>query len=139
MAKMTYVQRDGRNDDDEVGLTSRSPPSERWPEYRANNPENGAGATPRSRRRTVRYSAMPSPLRKMGTAIKSVSQNRRRMSLRVVNLAGASLETQMHLADDDPDEVKTEEELPDLTQCLPLRGRTICCLGPLIRGPRVHT
>ncbi|SJL08836.1 uncharacterized protein ARMOST_12207 [Armillaria ostoyae] len=127
------VQRDGGKDDDKVGLTSRSPPSERWSEYRANDPENGAGATPRSHRRTVRYSATPSPLRKMGTAIKSVSQNIRCMSLRVINLAGAGLETQMRLADDDPDEVKTEEELPDLTQCLPLRGRTICCLGPQSR------
>lgn len=127
------VQMDGGKDDDEAGLTSRSPPSERWSEYRAKDPENGAGATPRSRRRTVRYSATPSPLKKTGTAIKSVSQNIRRMSLRVVNLAGAGLETQMRLADDDPDEVKTEEELPDLTQRLPLRGRTICCLGPQSR------
>ncbi|PBK87237.1 hypothetical protein ARMGADRAFT_939192 [Armillaria gallica] len=124
---------DGGKDDDEVGLTSRSPPSERWSEYRAKDPENGAGATPRSRRRTVRYSTTPSPLKKTGTAIKSVSQNIRRMSLRVVNLGGAGLETQMRLADDDPDEVKTEEELPDLTQRLPLRGRTICCLGPQSR------
>ncbi|KAK0201179.1 Ion transport protein-domain-containing protein [Desarmillaria ectypa] len=126
------VQRDGGKDDDEMGLTSRSPPSERWSEYRANDPENVAGATPRLRRRTVRYSTTPSPLRKTGTAIKSVSQNIRRMSLRVVNLAGAGLETQMRLADDDPDEVKTEE-LPDLTQRLPLRGRTVCCLGPQSR------
>ncbi|KAG7442714.1 uncharacterized protein BT62DRAFT_1079090 [Guyanagaster necrorhizus] len=126
------VQRDERMEDDEVGLTSRSPPGQRWSGNRANDPENVAGATPRSRRKTVRYSATPSPLRKTGTAIKSVSQNIRRISLRVVNLAGAGLETQMRLADDDPDEVKTEE-LPDLTQRQPLRGRTICCLGPQSR------
>lgn len=100
----------GRAAEDEVRLTSRE-----------GDPEQAAAS--RTRRRTLRYSA--SPLKRTGTAIKSVSQNLRRISLRVVNLAGSGLE---RLEDDDDN--TRDEDLPDLSQRMPIRGRTLCCLGP---------
>jgi hypothetical protein len=115
---------------------SRNGTEERWEEDYSVDPERSAAMTPRSRRRTVRYSVSPSPLKKTGTAIKSMSHNIRRASIRVVNLASAGLENQLRLGDgsgiargkrsDDGE----EEPLPDLTKSLPIRGRTLGCLGP---------
>lgn len=134
-------QLDGHREDDEAHLTSnmsRDGTPEGWNESYREDPERSAGATPRTRRRTVRYSVTPSPLKKTGTAIKSVSQNLRRVSLRVVNLAGAGLENQLRLADGDEAHTKLtpaegdggeEEQLPDLSRALPIRGRTLGCLG----------
>ncbi|KAK7018498.1 Ion transport protein-domain-containing protein [Favolaschia claudopus] len=96
-------------DDDQVRLT--------------NTTDDNPGA---ARRRTLRYSASPSPLKKTGTAIKHVSQNFRRASVRVVNLASAGLE---RLPDVD-DKKDLDETLPELAQSLPLRGRTLGFLGP---------
>ncbi|KAJ7078435.1 Ion transport protein-domain-containing protein [Mycena belliarum] len=76
------------------------------------------------RRRTLRYSTSPSPLKKTGTAIKHVSQNLRRASVRVVNMASVGLE---RLPDDKKDD---DDHLPDLAQTLPIRGRTLGFLGP---------
>ncbi|KAJ7159969.1 hypothetical protein C8R43DRAFT_348652 [Mycena crocata] len=82
-----------------------------------------------TRRMTLRYSTSPSPLKKTSTAIKHVSQNLRRASIRVVNM-GAGRE---RLPDDkgslSPDD---EDTLPDLAlgAPLPLRGRTLGFLGP---------
>lgn len=125
--------------DDEAGLTANMAHSrtdeERWGDR--DDTEGNAGVSPRSRRRTVRYSSSPSPLKKTGTAIKHVSKNLRRVSLRVVNLAGAGLESQIRLPDDDNegrrakrDDDVDEFPLPDLTQNLPIRGRTLGFLGP---------
>jgi hypothetical protein len=65
-----------------------------------------------------------------------VSRNIRRVSLRVVNLAGAGLEDSIRLPDDE-DELKVdddkEEELPDLSRDMPIRGRTLGCFGPQSR------
>ncbi|KAJ7243891.1 Ion transport protein-domain-containing protein [Mycena haematopus] len=94
------------SDDDGTRLTSRE--------------EDPAAA----RRRTLRYSTSPSPLKKTGTAIKNVSQNLRRASVRVVNMASVGLE---RLPDDKRDE---DDHLPDLAQTLPIRGRTLGFLGP---------
>ncbi|KAJ6472696.1 Ion transport protein-domain-containing protein [Mycena vitilis] len=94
-------------DDDETRLTSRE--------------EDTPAA---ARRRTLRYSTSPSPLKKTGTAIKHVSQNLRRASVRVVNMASVGLE---RLPDDKKDE---DDHLPDLAQTLPIRGRTLGFLGP---------
>ncbi|KAJ6570981.1 Ion transport protein-domain-containing protein [Mycena vulgaris] len=80
-----------------------------------------------TRRRTLRYSTSPSPLKKTGTAIKHVSQNLRRASIRVVNMASMGLE---RLPDDKRDD---EDHLPDLAQTLPIRGRTLGFLGPTNR------
>ncbi|KAJ7479857.1 Ion transport protein-domain-containing protein [Mycena latifolia] len=77
-----------------------------------------------TRRRTLRYSTSPSPLKKTGTAIKHVSQNLRRASVRVVNMASVGLE---RLPDDKKDD---DDHLPDLAQTLPIRGRTLGFLGP---------
>ena len=57
-----------------------------------------------SRRCTLRYSTTPSPLKKTGTVIKSVSRNLKKMSLRVVNLANMELEGRLRLGDGDADE-----------------------------------
>ncbi|KAJ7159975.1 hypothetical protein C8R43DRAFT_1233933 [Mycena crocata] len=85
-----------------------------------------------TRRMTLRYSTSPSPLKKTGTAIKHVSQNLRRASIRVVNMAAAGAGRE-RLPDDkgslSPDD---EDALPDLAlgAPLPLRGRTLGFLGP---------
>ncbi|KAG6853801.1 hypothetical protein C0991_001251 [Blastosporella zonata] len=111
---------DGHREDDEAHLTSNMSLN-----GTDQDPERSAALTPRSRR-TLRYSPSASPLKKTGTAIKSMSQNLRRASVRVVNLASAGLENQMRLAEGVEDE---EEPLPDLSKTLPIRGRTLGFLG----------
>ncbi|KAI5121745.1 hypothetical protein M0805_009034 [Coniferiporia weirii] len=111
----------------------------------------------RSRRRsTLRYSVTPSP----GERLRSVKRNLRRVSLRVVNLAGAGLEEKargrsIRLPDEEGDRERTrprgkerarmdgkeemededeeEEELPDLGTRIPIRGRALGFLGPTSR------
>ncbi|KAH9024879.1 Ion transport protein-domain-containing protein, partial [Lactarius pseudohatsudake] len=104
--------------------------------------ENSAAATPRTRRRTQRYSAELSPLSRSGTTIKSISQGLRRISVRVVNFASSSLEDEDHVrlgSDDGKERVaegddeggeKVDEPLPDSSiSVLPLRGRTLAFFG----------
>jgi voltage-dependent calcium channel len=132
---------DGHREDDEAHLTENMSHNESEERYYARDPEQSP-VSPRSRSRTVlRYSAPTSPLKKTGTAIKNLSHNFRRASLRVVNLASAGLESQIRLPDG-PDEgtrgerlalskgEESEEPLPNLGKTLPLRGRTLGCLGP---------
>jgi len=112
-------------------------------------------ATPRTRRRLEqRYSAnlSPSPLQRSGTAIKRLSQGLRRVSLRVVNFAGAGLDDHIRLpdggdqvdatgdgrhrpsADDDDDDDRSVQPFADLgRKIFPLRGRTLCLFGPTSR------
>jgi hypothetical protein len=55
------------------------------------------------------------------------------MSLRVVNLAGSGLENQLKLrdGDDDPgDHEEDDNDLPDLSKVIPIRGWTLFFLGP---------
>ncbi|KAM5541612.1 hypothetical protein V8D89_004802 [Ganoderma adspersum] len=131
---------DSTRDDDEAHLTanmSRQGAGGEWGIGHSVDPER-SGASPRSaRRRTVRYST--SPLKKTGTTIMSVSRNLRRASLRVVNFGGYGLEDHVRLddvderdtKDRDDDEIPDEDEvLPDLSKALPIRGRTLGCLGP---------
>ncbi|KAI0791303.1 Ion transport protein-domain-containing protein [Abortiporus biennis] len=127
------------NEDDEAHLTSNmSRPSTRagWHEV---DEEPANSNTPRNRRR-VAYSASPSPLKKTKTQLAAVSRNLRRVSLRVVNLAGMGLEDHVRLADtdderkydEDGEEViqdETEDGLPDLEKTIPIRGRTLGCLS----------
>ncbi|KAL1701237.1 Ion transport protein-domain-containing protein [Schizophyllum commune] len=124
---------DGQREDDEAGLAANA--------SGAGWDAEASGSTPRAQRRTVRYSVSPSPLRKTGTAIKSVSRNLRRASLRVVNLAGQGLESQIRLPDGNGDEPASaahqkqeqddayDDQIPDLTKALPIRGRTLGLLG----------
>ena len=98
-----------------------------------------------SKRQSKRYSTTPSP----ASRLRSVSRNLRRVSLRVVNLAGVGLEEKargIRLPDDDDDGAKVkgkdtqrtaggedddeEQELPDLAARLPIRGTTLGFLGP---------
>ena len=131
---------DSTRDDDEAHLTanmSRQGAGGEWGIGHSVDPER-SGASPRSaRRRTVRYST--SPLKKTGTTIMSVSRNLRRASLRVVNFGGYGLEDHVRLDDVDERDVKNRDEdeipdedevLPDLSRALPIRGRTLGCLGP---------
>lgn len=125
-------------EDDEAHLTanmSRNGTEENWEAYRSEDPERSAVTTPRSRRRTARYSLSPSPLKKTGTAIKSMKQNLRRASVRVVNLGSAGLESQIRLEDVNEDARSKgkldegEEEPLHLNKSLPIRGRTLGCFG----------
>ena len=133
---------DGHREDDEAHLTanmSHAGMGDALSEGR--DLENDGAGTPHSRRRTLRYSTTPSPLKKTGTAMQSVSKSLRRMSLRVVNLANTGLEGQLRLRDVDDkkspmpkdDEDDDDEEGPprrDLKQVMPIRGRTLGFLGP---------
>ncbi|KII90373.1 hypothetical protein PLICRDRAFT_173801 [Plicaturopsis crispa FD-325 SS-3] len=134
---------DGHRDDDEAHLTSNmasmaGTSTERWSNDPA-DPERTSGSTPRSKRRTIRYSLSPSP----GSRLKNASRSLRRASLRVVNLAGVGLEQQIRLPDDDGDdgdmeykgtfEDEDKSTVYDLKSSLPIRGRTLGFLGPTSR------
>ena len=131
------------DEDDEVHLTAsisrRRPPG--WSIHDIEDPELSVGASPKSRRRSHRYSASPSPLKKAGTTLQSVSRSLRHMSVRVVNLAGRGLDDHVRL--DDPDEEPSPKRrgcdsfeepeysaLPDLRKSLPTRGRALGFMGP---------
>ncbi|KZT03083.1 uncharacterized protein LAESUDRAFT_660488 [Laetiporus sulphureus 93-53] len=132
---------DGQREEDEVRLTghaARPGMSSGWSWAEQSDLERTAPSA-RTRRRTVRYGTSPSPFKKTGSTLKNVSRSLRRASLRVVNLAGFGLEDHVRL-DDPADESKEsmlddkevlEEEvdedvsLPDLSQSLPIRGRTL--------------
>jgi len=83
------------------------------------------------RKRTVRYDVSPSPLKRTGTAIKSMGSNLRRVSLRVVNLAGSGLEDQIRLPDDEHSindqnpQYKPPEVVTVPPNSGPLRGRSL--------------
>jgi len=106
--------------------------------------ERTGGATPRTKRRTLRYDTSASPLKRTGSAFRVMSKQFRRASLRVVNLAGHGLDNSIRLSDDDHDnaeyspaqEVKehfeeqwTEEQVFVTRKLSPLRGRTLGFLG----------
>lgn len=119
--------RHGHREDDEAHLTenmSRNGVEEVWV---SGDMERSAGS---ARRQTLKYDVTPSPLKKTGSAFRNVSQNLRRMSLRVVNLAGTGLESQLKLdgASDTRDE--DEDGIPDPTKTILIRGRTLGFLGP---------
>lgn len=72
----------------------------------------------------------------------NVSRNLRRASLRVVNFGGLGLEDHVRLDDmedermakqedeEEEEDAADDEALPDLSKTLPIRGRTLGCLGP---------
>lgn len=125
---------EGSRDDDEARLTSNASGTAGWPEDLSVDTERTGGLTPRTRQRTVRYSTSPSPLKRTGSAFKNMSKGIRRVSLRVVNLAGADDSVRLK---DEEDERKAgddkEEDLPDLRKDLPIRGRTLGFFGPQSR------
>lgn len=86
-----------------------------------------------SRRRTLRYSISPSPLKKTGSVFRNASQKLKRISSRVANLAGNGLENQVRLGDGEGDESREpenkEDQEEDLSKMLLLRGRTLGFLG----------
>ncbi|KAH9840560.1 Ion transport protein-domain-containing protein [Rhodofomes roseus] len=143
---------DGQREDDEARLTGNmdhagaNRASVGWALSDGEDPER-LGASARSRRRASRYGASPSPLKKTGNTLKLMTGNLRRASIRVVNFAGFGLEEHVRLvdaedespehtlvdkgqADDAGDEEEEVATLPDLSRSLPIRGRTLGCLGP---------
>lgn len=82
-----------------------------------------------SRRRTLRYSLPSSPLKKTGSVFRRASQNLKRISSRVANLAGNGLENQVRLEDDEDDGPRgpqgNEDQEGELARVLLLRGRTL--------------
>jgi hypothetical protein len=128
---------EGTREDDEARLTTNmayTSSREDWDPYV--DAERSAGSSSRSLPKAAQYTAPPSPLKKTSTAFKRVSQNLRRMSLRVVNLGGTGLESQIRLPDNDDDRlspgksIEDDDDFPDLNQNLPLRGRTLGFFGP---------
>ena len=113
--------------DDEIHLTS--PPS-----------QPGASSSP-ERQKVSRPAGHYGERRRMGT-IKAMQRNIRRASMRVVNLAGVTLEDRPIRLDDDDDMPKppVEEEPIPLEVIMPrerLRGRTFGVFGPKSRVRRV--
>jgi hypothetical protein len=86
-----------------------------------------------SRRRTLRYSIPSSPLKKTGSVFRHASQNLKRISSRVANLAGNGLENQVRLGDGEDDGLREheseEDQEEDLARVLLLRGRTLGFFG----------
>jgi voltage-dependent calcium channel len=144
---------EGHREDDEAHLTanmsrngSGSPSHPHSSSSSSDDPEHtGASSmmSPRSKRKSTpkKYSVAPSPMKTGESAMKSMSRGLRRMSLRVVNLAGTGMADQLRLKDvDEPvsarskklDEDDEDDEPPitDLKESLPIRGRTLCFLGP---------
>ncbi|KAG2356552.1 Ion transport protein-domain-containing protein, partial [Suillus spraguei] len=102
--------------------------------------ERTGGATGPARRRTLRYNSSPSPLKRTGSALRVMSKHLHRASLRVVNLAGHSLDNSIRIPDEDCDDNKysptqdnkelfeeqwNEEEVSLTRKLTPLRGRTL--------------
>jgi hypothetical protein len=131
------------DEDDEAHLTAnmshQRPPG--WSIHDLKDLERSTGTSPKSRRRSNRYSASPSPLKKTGTTLQSVSRSLRHMSVRVVNLAGRGLDDHVRLDDvddeispkrkgDDNSEEPEYSALPDLRKSLPIRGRALGFMGP---------
>jgi voltage-dependent calcium channel len=148
------LEDDGHREDDEAHLTSNmsrtgtdtllleddsADTGPKTPDYNL-DPEIDGGTTPRTRRRTIRYSLTPSPLKQTETAIKSVSKTLKKMSLRVVNLANTELEGHLRLGDGNKDGgnkgLGSEDEEdegpppPELKKVFPIRGRALGFLGP---------
>lgn len=135
-------------EDDEAALTSnmsRPGTSNSWRQSMDVDPERSAATTASARsRRTLQYNTTPSPLRKTGNRLMTLSRNIRRVSLRVVNMAGMGIDEHVRLADaedekqdgeeedDEDDLMKTgeDETLPDLSKTMPIRGRTLGFMGP---------
>lgn len=131
------------DEDDDAHLTANMshqyPPG--WSAHDAKDPERSIGVSPKSRRKSNRYSLSPSPMRKTGTTLQSVSRSLRHMSIRVANLAGRGLDDHIRL-DDVDDEVSSKRKgdddykeseplaLPDLRKSLPIRGYALGFMGP---------
>ncbi|KAI0086810.1 Ion transport protein-domain-containing protein [Irpex rosettiformis] len=137
---------DLQREDDEAHLTSnmsRPGSSGGWEHVSGSDAERSTASG--RNRRTHRYGGAPSPLRKTGNRLINISRNLRRVSLRVVNMAGAGMDEHIRLADvedekyvEDEDEIEIEKdydvlELEDLSKSMPIRGRTLGFMGPTDR------
>lgn len=135
----------GNRDDDEERLTvnvfgmgsSREWDGEEDLDLNADTERTVPSSALTRRKRTIRYSTSPSPLKKTESAFVNVSRSLRRASLRVVNFAGAGLEDSIRLPDDDElvgDEGwKDGDVISDMGKDMPIRGRTLGIFGPQSR------
>jgi len=121
---------DEHREDDEAHLTKNMSLNETESMWADADPERLAGS---AGRRTVTYSTLPSSLKKTNSVFRDATRNIRRVSLRVVNMAGNRLENQIKLVNDNDTPRKSENEdepLPDFSKIIPIRGRTLGFLGP---------
>jgi len=121
---------DEHREDDEAHLTKNMSLNGTESVWADADPERSAGS---SGRWTVTYGPLPSSLKKTNSVFRDATRNIRRVSLRVVNMAGNRLENQVRLVDDNDTSRKSENEdaqLPDFSKAIPIRGRTLGFLGP---------
>lgn len=124
------VQEDGDGDVHPTSSISHQF-SQGWTVHDVKDPERSMNAIPNSRRGSSRYSTSPSPLKKTGTTLQSVSRSLRHISDRVVNLAGRGLDDHIRLNDMDEDQKgDNDSALPDLRESLPIRGYAMGFMGP---------
>lgn len=126
--------------EDNVPLRSTSNPShlarqESLDTYSTSDPEHEGAMPSRSQRKSLQYTITPSPLKGTENVMKSVSQNLKRLSLRVVNLRNNGLEGQVRLPDGEEERAvvldeEQEEQEEDLKEVFPIRGRALGVLGP---------
>jgi hypothetical protein len=141
--------------DDSVHLTANMN-GHKTSDWHADSEHLADPATPRSGRRTLHYGTNLSPIERSGSALRRISSSLRRVSLRVVNFAGAGLDDHILLsggedddgprdgqrrpparvADDDDQVDKFVEPFADLNKILPVRGRTLGLFGPTSRVRR---
>jgi len=127
---MAGESQDEHREDDEAHLTKNMSLNGTESVWADADPERLAGS---SRRRTVTYSTLPSSLKKTNSVFRDATRNIRRVSLRVVNMAGNRLENQVRLVDDNGTPTKSEnedEQFPDFSKVNSIRGRTLGFLGP---------
>ncbi|KAI9461510.1 Ion transport protein-domain-containing protein [Russula earlei] len=127
--------------DDSALLTpNMHPKNAEETDWRTDSDDN-VTVTPRTRRRTQRYSTTLSPIERSGTALKRISQSFRRVSMRVVNFAGAGIDDHIPLSGIDnvppdahgrpPGDDDESDNLPEpVHEVAPLRGRTLVLFGP---------
>lgn len=140
-ASLIQTFQDDEGDDAHLtaNLSHQYPPG--WSIHDVDDPERSIGATPKPRPKSNRYSTSPSPLKRTGTTLQSVSRSIRHISLRVVNFAGRDLDDHVRLDDvdeelspnqkgDDDSEDFESPALPDLRKSLPIRGRALGFMGP---------
>jgi hypothetical protein len=136
---------DSSKDGDDVHLTGTNSQwksvNGSWASANLNiDSERTGGTTGPTRRRTLRYSSSPSPLKRTGSALRVMSKHLRRASLRVVNLSNHPLDNSIRIPDDDFDDGEysptqdhkepfeeqwNEEQLFLSRKLTPLRGRTL--------------
>ena len=129
---LTRGLRNGNREDDQAHLTSNMAINGMADAWGDGDYERAAANPSRSRRGQIDIPS--SPLKRTGTALKNVTRRIKRASLRVVNVGGSGLESQIRLGDDetaaDKDAGREWDDSSDSTRENPVRGRALGFLGP---------